>query len=394
MSYKSEKEAFEDLQLWKPSVKIFPPKALFDPKARMYPLFCYLYAQVRSTYTKVHKRKNGQNPFVHPLNVVYGLREAEIKDETTLCAGLIHDLIEERVDIYKSELITRKTKKETILSTLAEFERKTYHSFEEEILNFCNKNHLPLTCAKEILTITKLLTRHKRHFYYKSLSQIFQHPDANIREKAIQIKLADRLHNILTIEKFDNHQRIYECFKNLFILNNVKKFIVDKYKDHMVKAKRHNSTELLFKRCGKATYEAFLNITLRCSPVLTHSDVKTMIHLAFKKYALEKRSIWEITHVDSEQYHLYRIFQGVVRKYDARLHQEWDVFEMLSTKEHKFCSLFFKTYKFKHNEIESILDYKDAYALGEVITYLLYIPDYYLADFLCVNLTHSGRLRR
>ena len=58
-------------------------------------------------------------------------------------------------------------------------------------------------------------------------------------------------------------------------------------------------------------------------------ETKSMIQLAFKKFALEKAGMWEVTTVDEQETHLMRLFQGVVRKYDARLHHEWERFEAL-----------------------------------------------------------------
>jgi (p)ppGpp synthase/HD superfamily hydrolase len=98
-----EYKAYEELRFWKPGRKILPPQALFDKKSKLFELFNYLYEQTKETYSLLPLRKNGDNSFIHPLNVVLGLKQAGIDDETTLCAGLIHDVVEEKVDLYKRE---------------------------------------------------------------------------------------------------------------------------------------------------------------------------------------------------------------------------------------------------------------------------------------------------
>jgi hypothetical protein len=263
----------------------------------------------------------------------------------------------------------------------------------KKLNGFCHKRDVCAQTVEEIVEIAKLLTRHKRDFYYRSISQIFQHSKDDIKEKAIQIKLADRMHNILSIETFDNGQRIYACFKNLFILNNTKKYLLDKYGKHMFTGKKLNPTEILFKRCAKATYEAFLTICHRCL-ALGIGEIKSMVQLAFKKYAMEKRAVWKLTRPRRKEIHLMRLFHGIVRKYDYRLHHEWDMYKICKADEENYCRRFFADYKFSSEQINAILHYKDAYSLKEVIANLLYLPDYFVAQFLSSELTKRGRIKQ
>ncbi|PIN74096.1 hypothetical protein COV20_00585 [Candidatus Woesearchaeota archaeon CG10_big_fil_rev_8_21_14_0_10_45_16] len=386
-----EYQAYQELKHWKPVKRLPAAKELMDPKSPAFPLFLHLYNEAKEVYLKLPMRKNGEHPFIHPANVVLALREAGVTDEATLMSGLVHDFIEEKVDLYKKANKLAKQKEHLLM--LDQYEEKASKEFQEDMEKVCRQKKINTKIAAEVLTITRLLTRHKRDFYYKSIAQVYQFPDDIIKEKAIQVKLADRMHNVLTIETFNNQQRIYGCFKNLFILNNTKKFLIDRYGDHMTIAKKLNPTEVLFKRSAKATYEAFLTICHRCL-AMGIGDVKAMIQLAFKKYAMEKEAVWKITKSDEKEMHLMRLFHGVVRKYDGRLHHEWERFEDQKKAEFEYCQKFFADYEFNGEQIQAVLDYKDAYALKEVAAYLLYLPKYFVAQFLSSELTKTGRIKR
>ncbi|MBI2627551.1 hypothetical protein HYW72_01325 [Candidatus Nomurabacteria bacterium] len=121
-------------------------------------------------------------------------------------------------------------------------------------------------------------------------------------------------------------------------------------------------------------------------------ETKSMMQLAFKKFALEKAGMWEVTKVDTEETHLMRLFQGVVRKYDARLHHEWEKFEAMKEAEYDYCRKFFADFNFTEEQIKALVDYKDSYSLKEVIAYLLYLPDYVVHRFLSSELTEDARI--
>ena len=92
-----EYRAYQYLQHWKRVSVILPPQKLFDPKDKHYHLFSYIYTKTKEFYDTLPLRKNGEKPFIHPINVVYGLRLADVKDPVILCSGLLHDYIEEKV---------------------------------------------------------------------------------------------------------------------------------------------------------------------------------------------------------------------------------------------------------------------------------------------------------
>jgi len=87
------------------------------------------------------------------------------------------------------------------------------------------------------------------------------------------------------------------------------------------------------------------------------------------------------------------LYQGVVRKYDARLHHEWEKFYSLKRAEMTYCRHFFSDYGFDKEQLQAILDYKDAFSLKEVVAYLLYKTDYVVSGFLCSELSQKGRIK-
>ena len=86
------------------------------------------------------------------------------------------------------------------------------------------------------------------------------------------------------------------------------------------------------------------------------------------------------------------MFQGIVKKYDARLHHEWDVYEKMKKEEIEYCRRFFADYRFSKKQLEAVLDYKDAFALKEVTAKLLYDPRYVVESFGCSALCKRGMM--
>ena len=376
----SEYQTFKYLQHWQKENEVQKLKSSFSDLGL---LFSYLLEKSESLYSQLSQRKDGQEAFIHPLNVVLALRDAKISDEITLGVGLLHDYVEEIVDLYRDEHNLDEDGPD--IEQLDQYEAEVFVKLEQDLMQQTNP-----AAVKTIIAALKLLTRHKRDFYYRSISNIFQHDDERIKEIAIQVKLADRMHNILSIECFSEEKRNYQCFKNLFILNNTKKYLLEN-PSQISYTREIPSTQLLFKRCAKATYDAYQRL---CYLMMKKGigDTKSMLQLAFKKFALEKEGMWEVTKVDPEETHLMRLFQGVVRKYDARLHHEWEKFESLKEAEYDYCRKFFADFNFSEEQIKAIVDYKDAYALKEVVAYLLYLPNYVIHRFISSELTEDARI--
>lgn len=384
----AEYKAFMELEHWQPLHQVLSPDKLLDPRDLFYPFFSALYLKTEKLYRKVPARKDGENPFIHPLNVVRNLRKAGIADGITLCAGLLHDFIEEEVDIYKREQGIKKTAEGRAL--LDTYEEKVCTRFGKEVLALSAKTGIPVGNCSQVLEALQLLTKHKRHFYYGYISAIFNCPEAGLKKRALQVKLADRMHNILCVDCFSGEERIYQCFKTLFILNNAKKYLLD-----LPTGKSLNlvATQKLFKKCGKATYDAFL-IICRESAQQEIAVVQAMVELAFHKFAIEKDGLRKVTDINEKEMHPLRLFQAVVRKYDARLTHEYDKFELMKKQEIAYCKRFFADYKFTLEQLQALIDYKDAYALKEVMARLLYDPGYVISGFLAQELSKEGIIRK
>ena len=374
-----EHKAYQILQNWKPTAKILKAEDLFPKKNKFFPLFSFLYQKTLELYKQVKQRRNGQPAFIHPVNLVLSLKEAGIKDEIILCSGLIHDYLEEKVDLYRKKKNLQKRSSKNI-RILDDYEEKSARQLHKEIDLFCQEEKFESYVCEEIIQITRLMTRHKRDFYYRSMCNLFTFKDEKIKEKAIVIKLADRMHNILSIECFDETARIYQCFKNLFILNNTKKYIIEKYGEEAFIKVPHLSIETLFKRCAKATYDAFLELLI-ISNNKGILPVRALLQLSFKKFVLEQRGARAVTKVKKFEAHPIRLYRGIVRKYDCRLHQKRERYTKIINDEKAYCNKFFADFNFTQEQIQAILDYKDAYALKEIVAYLLYLQDYTIAGF-------------
>lgn len=379
-----EYQMYKIVEIWPPLKKVVPLPMFLEKTS---PLLLCLFKKIENEYGNFPRRKNGEDPFLHPLNTVYYLVKAKVDDQITLCAALIHDYVEEQIDLYKRE--KNISLDQAGIKILDQYEVELFERLEKNLKSFCQREAVTLTVAKKIVDVTKLLTRHKKHLYYRSISEIFNCKNEKTKERAIQIKLADRMHNIQTLSRYNEEGQMYQCFKNLFILNNTKRYLLEIWE----KKKKRDvfSTQIIFKKCCKATYEAFLEI---CHRSLMHEvgRIKTMLHLAFKKFASEYGGLWAVTTVNIDETHLMRLFQGIIRKYDARLHLEFDRYKKMEQEEIDFCRKFFADFHFSRAELQSLIYYKDAYALKEVIARLGYKQKYVIFNFGCSELCSRGRI--
>ena len=384
-----EYRAYKIVEHWKPQNEILLVKDLTNPKKKLGKLFAYLYEKTKKEYTHFPKRKDGSDPFIHPLNLVWNLRKAGVTDIISLSVALIHDLVEERVDLHKKEKNIKEDDKG--IKILDEYEIETMQELEKEIKEFCKNTKLNCDFSDEMVEILKLLTRHKRDFYYRSISAIFAHKDDQIKEKAILIKLSDRIHNIQSLKSYDEAGRIYQAFKNLFILNNSKNYLIKKYGKEASSERENDLLTKMYKKCAKATYDAFSRVCDICFHKGIE-DVTSMLQLAFRKFVHEKKGLWTVTKIDAKETHPLRLYQGIIRKYDARLHQEWKKFETMKKDEMNYVRKFFAEYKFSKEQLQSILDYKDSFALKEVIARMLYKRNYVILNFGCNELCSRGQI--
>ena len=378
-----EYAAYKNLEHWKPINEIILIKDLSNKEEKLAPLFEYVYKKTKEAYHYFPDRMDGQDSFTHPLNLVWDLKKANVTDYVVLCAGMLHDYIEEMVDLYKKEHNVITNKKGIIL--LDEYELVVIKELKDDLKKYCKKKNIDEKAVDEIMVLLKLLTRHKRHFYYRSISEIFNYKDQNTKEKAIQIKLADRIHNIQSLEAFDIQGKVYQAFKNLFILNNTKRVLQEKFGDKFKACEGATPIEKLFKKCCKATFDAFSHICHICLDKGI-GEIESILQLAFRKFAHEKGGLWAVTKLDPNEKHPLRLYFEIVRKYDARLHQEFEKFEETRNNEKEYCKKFFADFNFSEEQLEAIIGYKDAYALKEVVARLLYKSNYLISGFGCSEL--------
>jgi len=361
MSFSQEYQSYRRLENWSSFHKVIPLEGLIDVRSSLFPLAKKVYTLVRELYEHLPLRKNGEKPFVHPTHVAYFLRKAGCHDLVVL-AGLLHDYLEEHHDLYHRDGMKELSK----------------------------QLRGDLVLLKPLII---LLTRENEESYYGYISRIFKEKNLGHRQAAIHIKLADRIHNVLSIETFNGQERIYECFKNLFILNNVKKYLLELYGPQMWNGKINNVTEMLFNKCIKATYDACIHIYHHPS-VSGVEKTYTLLQLAFKKFMYLYSGLEAVTDIRQKESHLVKLYLGIVRKYDALLHHEAKEFKLRERQELQFCKRFFKDYHFSSEQLKAILDYKDAYAFKEMLARLLYNPNYFMSLFVATELSRHNRIRK
>ena len=122
----------------------------------------YDYAQEKH---KDQKRRSGEPYFVHLLNVAYELAKLKV-DPSTICAGLLHDVIED-CGVTKEEFISE---------------------FGEDIYNM----------VEAVTKISNLKFTDEKEYLAANHRKIFIAMAKDVR--VILVKLVDRLHNMRTLE--------------------------------------------------------------------------------------------------------------------------------------------------------------------------------------------------
>lgn len=380
----TENTVFEDIMIWEPAGGPVPVDLLVlgmtDEDAEF---VAACYEMAKGLYEDRPPRKNGQPAFTHPTNCAWFLRLAQTQ-AYVVAAGLLHDVLEDRVDIERDHGISD-------AGQLDLLQRAIRGQFGSAVIDASVKASFPRAIAERLVEVVSTLTRHKSDLYYKSISGIFTHTDLEIRLAAALVKLADRMHNIKTIENYQDDEKIYQCYKNIFILNNAKQ-LRNEIRERTTDERMVKSLEKAFKKCGKATFQALHRLDHAQDAEASIFDLVTYLALALRKFTLEFNGLWKITETDlSPGDPVYHLFHGIVKKYDSRLHHEDEMFQVLVRKELDYMNHTFKPMELEPGDLQQAIHYKDAMALREVIAALLYHEDYVIRGFECSRLCSRGR---
>ncbi|MGI6683023.1 MAG: HD domain-containing protein [Myxococcota bacterium] len=366
-------EVFEKFDIWPPSPEPVDVNILTDglpePDVRFIEA-CYEIAQGIVRESK--RRRNGESRFTHPTNVAHFVKMAGCKPHV-IAAAILHDTVDEPIRL----LIEEKGKD-------AEINEEELGKFVHgEILKATDETGYDRDLAELVYKIVLVLTHVDADRFYEGIGEIFSHYDYDIRLISVAIKLADRLHNIRTIENYVDEDRLYQCFKNVILLNYAKALLTD------IKANGHQhplkyvddeitkAIELLFKKCGKATFQV-----LQC---LTHAErsdsnvfpVLAYLSLGLEKYHHQKGGLDEITDGALEiGVSIPNLFHGIIHKYERKLYRDHEAFQKIVDNELEYCKDIFSNEHLTDDELLVAIHYKDALALGEVVALLLYKEGY------------------
>lgn len=387
-------QIYEEIELWEPVKNISLGLILDNLSApdkkvenNIPELISFLYRLNQEQ--DFPRRRNGEDYLTHPLNAAHYLQRAKA-EPLTVAAGMIHDFLEDSVDKYKHKQQVSGPDEAKILDA---YEIEITASLEKKLYHFCNENNLSSESAAIIMNTVGNLTRHKRHKYYRSLSEIFHEKNPQIKERSIQVKLADRMHNILSLGNFFDEKKIFECFKNIFILNNAKNYLIQNdsiTKKDVLYSTSDNTTEKLFHKCCKATFFACLNIYNQ-GIKQGIEPVERDLQLYFENYNLRINGLWGVNEWNSDSEHPSKLFNGIIKKYDAKIHDEPEEFQQRQKVEIEFCKELFTKHYFNSQQILAIVHSKDAYAFKTIVGKLLYDDNYQLRQFECSKLCRRSR---
>jgi hypothetical protein len=141
-----EYQTYKVLEHWRRANSVRQIEKETAPLLHKSPLFSYLYGKTKKEYRAFPRRKNDQDPFLHPLNVILDLQKAKADEELTLCTGLIHDFIEEKVELFKITHHLKEDQKD--IPSLDRYETEMLKELEEDLKRFCKEHHLSLEKAQ------------------------------------------------------------------------------------------------------------------------------------------------------------------------------------------------------------------------------------------------------
>ena len=173
-SVESDKELLEILD----KVKSYAPNSDVEPIIKAYKLAKYAHRE--------QKRKSGEPYFIHPLAVANILCDMQL-DIETVSGGLLHDVVEDTEYTY------------------------------EDIESIFNKEIADLVDG--VTKLGKIKYRSKEETQSENLRKMFLAMAKDIR--VILIKLADRLHNMRTLNYMDPEKAKYKATETLEIYGGI-----------------------------------------------------------------------------------------------------------------------------------------------------------------------------
>jgi hypothetical protein len=372
---------FEDVEIWRPWREPVPVERLTEGLDGVDERFVTLaYKLSQSFYADAKPRKNGEPAFTHPTNVALILKLASSQPHV-IVAGLMHDLMEDSIDREKA----------VGAASMPDLEAACRARFGSDVIRIAERALFPRDIAERVVEVTWILTRHKADLYYKSISGIFTHTDPDVRTAAALVKLADRMHNIQTIENYADEEKLYQCFKNLFILNNAKQLVVE-VRARGADPRMVATLSKLFKKNGKATFQAMLLMAHAADIEEALFPLVTYLTVALRKFVLEIQGLWRVQEGALEPgAPVWALYHGIVKKYDNRLHHEDAEYQAQNDSELAYFRSTFGSLGLPDEQLRRAIYYKDALALMEVVASLLYREDYVIRGFECSRLCRRGR---
>lgn len=377
----SPRDVYEQMMVWPRQTSPVPVSELVEGMADCDREFVAgAYAVAAKLYEGLEVRKNGEQSFTHPTNVAMYLKLALCQPHV-VASALLHDVLEDRVDQLKG----------STGRTSAELELELRGQFASDVIDLALACDFPRDVAERVVEIVWTLTRHKADLYYKSISSVFNHPDISVRIAAALVKLADRMHNIQTLDNYEDEEKLYQCFKNIFILNNAKQLLIEVNARNWDRRMLY-SLDKMFKKSGKAAFQALLTLSHTAHSDQSVFQVVSYLALALRKFMLERQGLWRVSNeVVRPGAPVWALFDGIVMKYDHRLHHEDRQFDAHVLRELDFMRVTFAPLGLSDAEFRKAIAYKDAMALVEVVASLLYVDDYMIRGFECSQLCKRGR---
>lgn len=242
---------------------------LYEAQKRNYYINKYLIIKAYEYAKEKHKnqlRKSGEQYIIHPLNVAYILAQLGL-DTQTICAALLHDVVEDTNTTYK----------------------EIEENFGTEI-------------AQIVEGVTKLsdLFKNAEEQQVENYNKLFIAMEKDIR--VIILKLADRLHNINTLEHLKRDRQIA-----------ISKETIELYAPIAHKLGMYDLKMKLQDGAFKFLYpEKFDEITKEMNEIMAKNK-EALENTKIKiEEELQKRKI--IADVKIERKHLYNIYKKITEK--------------------------------------------------------------------------------